>query len=43
MRLVAQVIDPPTVSGEKKEITPPMALDAVVAKSHMAPNAIACS
>ncbi len=43
MNLVSQVIDPPTISGDKKDIRPRMALDAVVAKSHMAPNAIACS
>jgi hypothetical protein len=31
--MVPQVINPPTVSGEKKDITPPMVLDAVLAKS----------
>jgi hypothetical protein len=33
MNLVSQVIDPPTISGDKKDIRPRMALDAVVAKS----------
>jgi hypothetical protein len=36
MNLVSQVINPPMVSGEKKDITPPMVLDTVVTKSHMA-------